>query len=771
MARRYEDDDLDYKNIKPGDIDKTIFESDDSDYEIDSTPLDENDTSDNEVVVNDETPDDNVTIKDIIENENTENNDDEEIKYEDREPTLVTEYNAGVIADITDPNLPGEDETKEEIKEEPPVEENKQEEIPEEALVKDECDTEIDIKLKREMIERFKNEVKRIYSTYTEKDLVTYIKDHIDEGSNRKEFANTFIMNYCKYSLAIDFSNEIAIRDLYVLIAGLFADEIEERKRLNIIEPYVENAIGKDPNNVNIIEDEYIRQVQEYNRSQADKYSQYRIDRTIFNISDDEETSSIFDDKRLLDKDFYESAFFKIHKDIMASDRYADMSKIFSKIIINEESSYIPIIDYSTGVRVICIDTDDTDQYRLNPLIISRKVPFSFKGFNNRSIKVRIMYLDDVKARPISVIASLKKLIGFKYYKQKYKIKLSQNYVIAYTTEPRYVDMFEKGDPDSHNPENSPIAMSKPSNMTLGIIVLDKKTLNDKRAIRRTQILRDLGQYEPPTSEDYNIQVVLSARIIKNDMRLRNPAIPRNERYVEYSILQYNECNPVIIMDGLETIIACIIKEHKLTYSPGTPYSITFEYDRDGLTSPAVVAMLDERDGLEPALNQRNDPNVMDGMFILPPSRRKLEGTFDFEIGRIDKRYFSPVSIQRKYDKSLWSNYDLSTREGRNNFIRSRGFEEFLKNKAIIFDVMPYAMNMIEASDTFNDIIKVSISMLADKNSADTEAILYKQAQLNYKKYLQDTSSGGSKFKLFLFEAANYIIDAIASKNNPTNTI
>ena len=31
MAKRYDDDDLDYKNIRPGEIDKTIFESDDDD--------------------------------------------------------------------------------------------------------------------------------------------------------------------------------------------------------------------------------------------------------------------------------------------------------------------------------------------------------------------------------------------------------------------------------------------------------------------------------------------------------------------------------------------------------------------------------------------------------------------------------------------------------------------------------------------------------------------------------------------------------------------
>lgn len=787
MGKRYDDDDLDYKNIRPGEIDKTIFESDDDDYEIDENKsneldeiLDEN-TSDNNFEDYDM---ENATIKELIENEKEENLDDgtetdtepivekfdsvDELNEEDKTIEEIIEETENTTDESV---LEKIEKTEEKIKSEKEnTEVSNDTNIPEEALVKKEDDTESDAEFRNDMVNRFKAACKDIYTRYKESDLVTYINDFIDVGNNRKEFSDTFIMNYCKFSLAIDFSNELALRDLYVLVAGLFADEIENRKKANQIESYVDSSsVNNDPNDVNIVEDENIRSVKEYMKSQQEKYSQYKLDRTVFDICDstDEENSSIFDDKRTFDRDFYESPFFSIHKEVLISDRSADMSKVYSKIIIREESSYIPVIDYSTGVRVICIDTDDTDQYRLNPLMISRKVPFSFNGFNNRTIKVRVLYLDDVKARPVSVIASLKKLIGFKYYKQKYKIKLNGNYVIAYTTEPRYVDMFEKGDPDSRKPENSSMAMSKPSNMTIGIIVLDRKTINDKRSIRRNQIMRDLGKYEAPSTDDYNIQFVLSARIVKNDMRLRNPAIPRQERYVEYSILQYNECNSVIILDGLETIIACIIKEHKATYSPGTPYSITFEYDRDGLTSPAVIAMLDERDGLEPALNQRNNPNEMDSMFILPPSRRKMDGVYDFEIGRIDKRYLSPVSIQRKYDKSLWANYDLSIRDGRLQFIRSRGFEEFLKNKPITFDVMPYALNMIETSDAIRDIIKVSLTMLSDKNSQDTEAILFKQAELNYKKSLGDSKA--SKFQLFLLEAANFIIDSIASKNNPTN--
>ncbi|MDE7099771.1 MAG: hypothetical protein K2N99_00940, partial [Malacoplasma sp.] len=474
---------------------------------------------------------------------------------------------------------------------------------------------------------------------------------------------------------------------------------------------------------------------------------------TIFDITDDEdeENCSIFDDKRTLHKDFYESEFYSIHKEVMTSDRFADMSKINSRVIINEATSYIPVIDYSTGVRVICIDTNDTDQYRLNVQIISRKIPFSYQTAAGRGIKLRILYLDDIKNRPMAVICALKKLIAFKYIKDRYKIKLNRNYVISYTTEAKWVEMFEKGDPDSHKPENSPTFQTKPANLTIGIIILDRKTYKDKRAIRRSQIMRDTNsKYEPVCAEDYDAQFVISARITKNDLRLRNPTLPKEERYVEYQITQYNEANPVIILDGFQVITACIIKEHKENYAPGTPYAISYEYDRGGLVSPSVVSMLDENDGVELSYNQRPNNFDVDGEYTLPPSRLKLDGVFDFEVGRLDKRLFSPSTIQRRYPRELWNNYDLMTKDGRIQFIRSRGFEEFLKPKALIFDVMPYALNMLETGQMISDILKINPTSLYDRNSRDAENLLFKQSELNYKKSLGDSTAG--KFQMFLIE-------------------
>ena len=259
----------------------------------------------------------------------------------------------------------------------------------------------------------FRNMLKHFYAKYTEDDLVNYINDFVAKNDEEKRiFNDIFVMQYCKYSFAINFNNELAEQNLWVLAAGLFADHIEEMKYSGKINSEVISD-GPSFNQNNIIEDHDIATTREYQKAQEEKYSQYKLDRTVFNISeiDDEESSSIFDDKRTLHREFYESEFYSIHKEVLTSDRFADMSSIRSEVIINEATSFIPIIDYSTGIRVVCIDTSDTDQYRLNPLIISRKVKFSFKNMSMRDVKVRVLYLDDAKYRPMAVICALKKLI------------------------------------------------------------------------------------------------------------------------------------------------------------------------------------------------------------------------------------------------------------------------------------------------------------------------------------------------------------------------
>jgi hypothetical protein len=211
---------------------------------------------------------------------------------------------------------------------------------------------------------------------------------------------------------------------------------------------------------------------------------------------------------------------------------------------------------------------------------------------------------------------------------------------------------------------------------------------------------------------------------------------------------------------------ACIIKEHHANYAPGTPYAISFEFDRDNLLTPSVVRMMDNHDGFEPSMIRKCQPLECMQTFILPPSRRKMEGTLPFEKGRLDLRYFSPQSIQNKYreQRDLWSRYDLTTQQGRNEFIKSRGFEVFISPKFMVFDIMPECLMNIENGNVIRNIQKISITALADRNSDDTIKLLSKQKEMEYYRTLDNSEVG--TFQRFLINATNIMLDYLNGQNN-----
>ena len=625
----------------------------------------------------------------------------------------------------------------------------------------------------------FKTRVKNVLEKYSEKDLCKFLADAKNaktkdpDSVDMEMVKDIYTQERVKYAQFVNFKNPNAIHDLWMLVAYEYHNvvtlkDLEENG--NWVEPVLRDdktGSGISTPDQTLIEDPGILAIRNQKKENADKWSQYALDRTIFNISDEEEeeNSSIFDDKRTLMKDFYESPFYGILKEVMQSDKMANMDKVKCKVTINEQTSYIPVIDFNTGIRIICIDTSDTDQYKLNAMLISRRNQFSY-NIPKGSMKVRMLYSDNCIKCPVATIAALKKLVAYKFIKNRYKPTLNHNYVTAYTTEGRFIDMFERGDPDSKKAGSSTYASPKPGNMSIGVIVLDKKSDKDRKAIRRNQFRHDSGQdINDMSVENYDIQFILSARIIKNDLRLRDPTYPKNERYVEYTITQYTECNSVIVEDGFQTIVACIIKEHMRTYDPGINYAISFELDRDNLVTPSIIGMIDDHDGLEISQTRRaKNPYEYEYQFILPPSRLKMDGIYPIEKGRLDIRFFSPTSIMHTYqERSLWQNYDINTHQGRNEFIKSRGFEEFWIPAKVIFDVMPYVCDIVETGDMFRNIQKVSVMALSDRNSADTDNILFKQRELEYIKSLGGQGNYGG-FQKFLFSVLDYLIDSHAEQ-------
>ena len=624
-------------------------------------------------------------------------------------------------------------------------------------------ETESDGSLADFMKKSFKKRVAEIQNEFTENALINYLEGYSSK-EDRKLIQEQYCFEYGKYYKYVDFKNPNAKAALWILVAGEFAEHIELKKFNGEIQPIVETSnIGDDPNN---IEDENITAIKEKRRKEYIEQSKYGIDRCVWDIDDNiaEENTSIFDEQKDLFSEFKKTEFYGILTQVMESTRIADMSQIRCQVSIKESCGYYPIIDFSTGVRVICIDTEDSSQYNNHPLLFNRKLPFQFK-VPKHGIKTRIIYSDICRECAIAVVFALKKLIAFDYIKPRYKINIANNYVISYTTEQMYLDMFEKGDPDSKRPGSSTYYSPKPATNFVGVVVLDKKTEKDIKSVHRNQIYKDLNRMPDISVDNYDPQFILSARYIRNDLRLRNPTIPANQRFVEYIITQYTECNSVIVNDGIQVVCACIIKEHRLNYGPGTPYSISFEFDRDNLLTPAVVRMLDNRDGFELSMIKKCQPLECMQTFILPPSRRKSDGVLPSEKGRLDVRYFSPQGIQNRYreQRDLWSRYDLTTQQGRNEFIKSRGFEIFISPKYMTFDIMPECLMNIENGNVIRNIQKISITALSDRNSDDTINLLNKQKEMEYYKSLDQSELG--TFQKFFINATNIMLDFLGQNN------
>ena len=668
----------------------------------------------------------------------------EEVKEESKEEKFETEKLEKVIEEMD------KQETEQEVHNLSPEE-------------KEYFETESDGSLADFMKKSFKKRVAEIQSAFTENALINYLEGYSSK-EDRKLIQDQYCFEYGKYYKYVDFKNPNAKAALWILVAGEFAELIEQKKFNGEIQPVVETSdIGDDPNN---IEDENITAIKEKRRKEAAEQSKYGIDRCVWDIDDNiaEENTSIFDEQKDLFSEFKKTEFYGILTQVMESTRIADMSQIRCQVSIKESCGYYPIIDFSTGVRVICIDTEDSSQYNNHPLLFNRKLPFQFK-VPKHGIKTRIIYSDICRECAIAVVFALKKLIAFDYIKPRYKINIANNYVISYTTEQMYLDMFEKGDPDSKRPGSSTYYSPKPATNFVGVVVLDKKTEKDIKSVHRNQIYRDLNRMPDISVDNYDPQFILSARYIRNDLRLRNPTIPANQRFVEYIITQYTECNSVIVNDGIQVVCACIIKEHRLNYGPGTPYSISFEFDRDNLLTPAVVRMLDNRDGFELSMIKKCQPLECMQTFILPPSRRKLDGVLPSEKGRLDIRYFSPQGIQSRYreQRDLWSRYDLTTQQGRNEFIKSRGFEIFISPKYMTFDIMPECLMNIENGNVIRNIQKISITALSDRNSDDTINLLNKQKEMEYYKTLDQSELG--TFQKFFINAANIMLDFLGQNN------
>lgn len=765
-----EEESVEEENIPENDLSEIDIDEDDGGLDL---LVDEKSDDLDLIDEKEETP---IEESDVTEDKSKEEEDKSE---EDVLDSMVNPEVEKVVEETTVEDSDDEDDYEEEIIDEKNVETSEPIENDESTTIVDD-DSDIDEEgsinngmgsYKDFKKQSFYRAVQDIKNRYTVDDIVNYNEKfkNVDDNANIiKEMYQNVVIEYGEF---LDFSDENVRNDAWILTCGRFADLIERRKSMGLIETTIESSNHCKVKDIDQIEDPNISAIMEERKKNREYVNKYAIDRTVFAIASDyAEDTSIFEDRKAVDREFYEGPFYKVFKKVMTSDEYTDMKNVYMKVIINPDTSFIPIIDFSTGIRFVCIDSRDVDQFRIHAMSLARSIPFSFPNVDRRFLKMRVIYSDMCMQRSVATTMAIKKLVTYnRGWNKRYVVQLQHNFAIAYTTETKYIELFENGDPDSKKPENCVNISRKPKTCSIGIIAMDKKSKRDRQAMRRKQGRKAFMEMEhiydneeDINFNDYDVHFVLSASVICNDRSLVDPTIAPEYRMVRYNITRYCECNSVIILDGLQTICACIIKEHKRRYGPNVKYCIEFDYDPAELLSPAVIEMIDNRDGIDVSSYKKAGPMSIMFNYIMPPSRLKMDGVFDFEKGRIDFRNFNPATLAACYPRDLYSRYNINTAEGRAEFLRSRGFEEFWQPATVTFDILEYALSMIEVGDFINELQNVNISTLSDRDSGDIDNLLYQQQKLEFAKKLDNSSYSG--LQKFLLGVLDYVIDSQTKK-------
>lgn len=192
-----------------------------------------------------------VEIKDVGFEEDTES----EIDAPNTEPVKIEEEATDVSANISEEiREKSTEEVKEESKEEKfeteklekvieemdkqETEQEKPNLSPEE---KEYFETESDGSLADFMKKSFKKRVAEIQSAFTENALVNYLEGYSSK-EDRKLIQDQYCFEYGKYYKYIDFKNPNAKAALWILVAGEFAELIEQKKFNGEIQPIVETS-------------------------------------------------------------------------------------------------------------------------------------------------------------------------------------------------------------------------------------------------------------------------------------------------------------------------------------------------------------------------------------------------------------------------------------------------------------------------------------------------------------------------------------------------
>lgn len=367
-----------------------------------------------------------------------------------------------------------------------------------------------------------------------------------------------------------------------------------------------------------------------------------------------------FEDEEDLYNEFMESPFGKVLTVVR------QRTNCEGYVLISEQTYEIPFMDFATGVRVICIDTNEEGQLNLPVGVIKDEVPFSFTLPDREKPRVFYLYSDAISTRKgmKATIQNLIKIVNRDNFDRRRIVTLGGKYSLFYTDDQKTIKEFEAS--------NTSYPAGKAYSKMVGLIALKNRGGRKEQQISTKDIMNWISKNYTLDLKSVNLYMVASARYIVKPIH--------EQQKVEYTIVDYTELGSTILKDGLDRIIAAIVKEHRANrtvYDPKNPgkdfsgYNYTFEFELDQAALPS------------PSIEVWNDKG---GLINLPTTRfekgkfyiRKTELRQDPKDGwRQDPKLFNRGSLLRRFPKEIATgNINLFSEAAREKFIERMGFME-----------------------------------------------------------------------------------------------
>lgn len=301
-------------------------------------------------------------------------------------------------------------------------------------------------------------------------------------------------------------------------------------------------------------------------------------------------TENPFEREISLKQEFEETVFADFIKEL------SNKTGVDYKLILDERSYEIPVVDFENGTRIICSNLDEPGLANVKYEWLNR-VPFSWKedvaeddGTGRlrrkpKSFRWVVLFSDSIEFAKDATFSALIKYINPSVlaYDGK-KIVLQDNLIIQYTKNQQYLRDFDK--------RNSTFPSKKPATGSIGIIArwnsTSKATARDVLKLRMQMEGHNTNVNNLDTlASDYSEYMAASIKYVEH----MNPETNR----VIYTITEYVEVGSSIIADGFAQCVRALLKEYFKKYPQligVTPYIIV-EIDPNTFPSPALQSYID----------------------------------------------------------------------------------------------------------------------------------------------------------------------------------